>query len=410
MKVTREAALHNPEGGNIQGPRQRVEKSALLEKEKGELLEHFRHRASSLKVAKTTLTLGGQILDWVDIQSQHPKGQIATPPPDPKELHIGKHPERVDKLVTFELQADIERGPKGTVPVLRKDLGKMRFNKSLQEFLSKHGHHTIPLLLHGRHSIQQPEVGSPHDYAFTAQNVTCYGGEGYLSAYDPYTMESDEFSLLQIALARNSNNGLQTVEAGWQEYRDLYGDWVPHLFVFYTTNGYSQQGNNMGGYNRDVDGWVQYSDSIYPGAISSPNSTPGGDQYVMFIKYQLYQGNWWFNCNGHWIGYYPASLFSDPGLRSQADSAAFYGEIVDSGAHSGATWTDMGSGYWAENEWPYAAYQRNLLYQSDTNGNMSTYIADSSWASDTNEYDLTSNMNSGTSWGSYFWLGGPGAG
>lgn len=279
---------------------------------------------------------------------------MATPPPVTRELHIGKDKAKVDKLGSFELEADVERGPKGTVPILRKDVSKLRFNKSLDECLSKHGHSTIELILNGRHSIEQPEIGSPHDYAFTGQQVTCYGGEGYLSAYDPYTMEADEFSLMQIGLARGSGTGRQTVEGGWQEYRDLYGDWVPHLFVFYTTNGYSKNGDNIGGYNQDVKGWVQYSDLIYPGAVSSPNSTPGGDQYVMFIKYQLFEGNWWFNCNGHWIGYYPAVLFDDSGLRSQADSVAFFGEVVDSAAHSSATWTDMGSGYWSEYEWPYA--------------------------------------------------------
>src|SRR6476646_2552491 len=110
MQITREAALHSAEGGNIRGPRRRVEKLALTEKEKSELLEHFQHRTSNLKAAKTTLTSGGQILAWVDIESQHPKGQIATPPPHLEELHIGKYLARIDKLTTFELQADIERG------------------------------------------------------------------------------------------------------------------------------------------------------------------------------------------------------------------------------------------------------------------------------------------------------------
>jgi Neprosin len=85
--------------------------------------------------------------------------------------------------------------------------------------------------------------------------------------------------------------GIQTIESGWQEYRDLYRGWVPHLFVYYTTNGYSADDDNIGGYNQDVDGWIQNSNTIYPGAVSSPNSVRGGAQYVMFIKYQLYRGN-----------------------------------------------------------------------------------------------------------------------
>ena len=45
------------------------------------------------------------------------------------------------------------------------------------------------------------------------------------------------------ALIAGSGAGLQTVEVGAQTYRDLYGDWNPHLFIFYTTNGYTQSGN-----------------------------------------------------------------------------------------------------------------------------------------------------------------------
>ncbi|MEA2811321.1 MAG: hypothetical protein QOJ17_5462, partial [Rhodospirillaceae bacterium] len=32
------------------------------------------------------------------------------------------------------------------------------------------------------------------------------------------------------------------------------------------------------------------------------------------------------------------------------------------------------------------------------------------WASDPDMYDLQTHMRSGSNWGSYFWMGGPGAG
>jgi hypothetical protein len=97
-------------------------------------------------------------------------------------------------------------------------------------------------------------------------------------------------------------------------------------------------------------------------------------------------------------------------LNSQAGKIAFYGEIVDSSGHTGLTNTDMGSGYWAEFEWPWSGYMRSLRYQSNTSGGMSQYNATTVFASDPNLYDLENHMNSGTTWNSYFWLGGPGAG
>jgi hypothetical protein len=370
---------------------------------------HFQRRLSRLKVIKTTKTPAGQILDWIERDSQQPEARIANPPPDPLPLFYA-HGKLKDKPVKFELEnKEVRRGPPGTIPILRKDLRKLKFSLSLNDYLSKHGHKTYSMILNKRHSIEVPGDGA-HDYAYTAQYITCYGGEGYFSAYDPYLQWPNEFSLLQIAVVRGTGGGKQTIEAGWQEYRNLYGDWVPHLFIFYTTNGYSSNGDNVGGYNQDVDGWIQYSDLVYPGAISSPNSVRGGSQYVMQIKYQLYQGNWWLCCNGRWIGYYPASLFNISGLRSQADKVAFYGEIVDSSDHVGLTHTDMGSGYWPEYRWPWAAYMRSLQYQSGSGGSMSQYNADTVFASDSDLYDLEGHMNSGSTWGSYFWLGGPGSG
>jgi len=312
--------------------------------------------------------------------------------------------------VTFELEAaKARRGPSGTVPIPRRNLKRLTFDKRLSDHLSKHGHRTYEMLLDDRDSVQVPGDGGAHEYAYSSHSVTAYGAEGNLSAFDPYVYRSDEFSLLQVALARGSGSGKQTIEAGWQEYRDLYGDWVPHLFVFYTTNGYTQSGDNKGGYNRDVDGWIQYSDVVYPEAISSPNSTRGGAQYIMQIKYQLYQGNWWFCCNGRWIGYYPASLFNSAGLRNQAEKVAFYGEIVDSSADVVSSWTDMGSGYWPEYRWQWSAYMSNLRYQSGTGGAMSRY-AGSTWESNSDEYAIEDHFSDTGSWGSYCWLGGPGGG
>ncbi|MBS1517057.1 MAG: neprosin family prolyl endopeptidase [Bacteroidetes bacterium] len=382
-----------------------VDKKTLLRNKK-ELISYFEKRTSKLKIVKTTRTPGGQILDWIDINSQVRNGKIASPPP----LEMIKAPagRMKDTLSVFELEKKgIAKGPEGTVPVLRKDVRKINYSKSLKSYLSKYERETRSVFKGNEHVIEVPGDGA-HDYANTYQYVTCYGGEFACSAFDPYTQYSNEFSLLQIALVRGSGNSRQTLEAGWQAYKDLYGDWQPHLFVYYTTNNYTSSGDNKGGYNRDVDGWVQYSSSIYPGATFTPYSVRGGSQRFMQFKYQLYQGNWWLKVNNQWIGYYPASLYSTSGLRSKADKIAFYGEIVDSANHAGLTRTDMGSGYWPEYRWKWAAYMRNLKYQSSTGGSMSNYNGTSN-ASDPGQYDLETHMNSGSTWGSYMWLGGPGA-
>lgn len=375
-----------------------------------ELYEYFKARRNRLDVVKTTRTTHGQTLDWIPIESQIGRGEKIASPPSESVPFKGTTGPRGAKAVRFELEdAKIDRGPEGTVPIPRRNLRWLRADKLLSNHLRKHGHRSYPMYINDRDSVEVPADASGHEYAYSSQWVTCYGADGNLAAFDPYCHRADEFSLLQVALTRGSGSSKQTIEGGWQQYRDLYGDWVPHLFVFYTTNGYTSSGDNKGGYNRDVDGWVQYSNVVYPEAISSPNSTRGGAQYIMQIKYQLYKGNWWFRCNGRWIGYYPASLFNSSGLRNKAEKVAFYGEVVDSGKDSISTWTDMGSGYWPSYGWKWSAYMRNLRYQSSKGGAMSRYSG-TTWESDPGEYGIDEHFSNTGTWKSYCWLGGPGSG
>ena len=389
------------------GPAKRQPAYRAFEKE---IRHYFEERHRRLEIVTTTRTPSGQVLDWVPIESQLKSGKIASPPPNGKiDIPRGK---RRAALTKFELEHPAaKRGPEGTVPILRKDLSKIRVVSSLGDYLSKHGRRpSRHLKLDNGFYLLPPDSKGNHHYTLTSQNILCFGGEGNLSAFDPYTGSSSDFSLMQIGFANDDTGQPQTVEGGWQEYQQEYGDWVPHLFVYYTTNGYSEDGDNKGGYNQDVDGWVQYDGSIYPGATSSPNSTPGGAQYIMQIKYQLYENNWWFRCNGRWIGYYPAQLFMGnqsvfSTLGDHASTIGFWGEIGDVNE---PTKTQMGSGYWAEDGWTYSAYQSNLLVQTDRNGGLSDYDGGAGWTSDPTLWDIITQMKSGTSWGSYFWMGGPG--
>jgi hypothetical protein len=377
--------------------------------------EYLTVRQARLDVKATTRTPRGQTIDWVPVESLTADGTVADPPEDDGiDLAFLTEPAdgrelRRGELMRFELEDDgVERGPEGTVPIARRDITALHSGRPLQDFLSKHGRAAVLRPDGLGAEVALPEDGSVHKYAYSAQWVTNYGCEGNINAWDPYLEWSDEFSLGQCAVARGSGSSKQTIEAGHQEFRDLYGDWVPHLFVFYTTNGYTEQGDNEGGYNQDVDGWVQYSGSIYPEALSSPLSTFGGAQFIMNLKWQLWQGNWWLRCNGNWIGYYPASLFSTTGLRNEAEKVAWYGEIVDSGDHAGTTETDMGNGHWPYEGWQHCAYMANLAFQSNVNGAMSRYNPSSVYGSHPSCYGIEGHFDNTGSWGPYFWWGGSG--
>jgi hypothetical protein len=129
----------------------------------------------------------------------------------------------------------------------------------------------------------------------------------------------------------------------------------------------------------------------------------GGTQTFINIQYMLYEGNWWFQCNDVWMGYYPSSLFSVPGLGNQAQWVAFWGEVYSSDSNPDVTKTQMGSGGFAEAGDQWACSMPYLEYQSDTSGTMANL--DGSYSAEDSElYDIAVDPES------YIYVGGPGDG
>jgi hypothetical protein len=374
---------------------------------------HFEKRRHRLDVVATTRTAHGHIIDWVPVESQVRGGVVASPPSENQTLEVyGRRRARIAQPV-LDLK-DARRGPPGTVPIARPVLRQLPA-VSLSQFLSKHGHPVLTANLNNGISIELPEDGaSPHLYAASAEFGINFGCEGWLSLNPTWVEWSNEFSLMQTSVSNDESGVKQTAELGWQVYKQTYGDWIPHLFIFYTTNGYSEQGDGKGGYNTDVDGWVQYDNLIFPRSTFSTLSTPGGAQFMIHIKFQLWQSNWWVRVQGRWMGYYPESLFQGGGstfssLGDHANRISFYGEITDQPKDKRDTRSDMGSGLFADRRWPWSAFQRNLMRQTTREGALVDYQG-SAWATDPKKYSVEEHFHSGTDWASYMWLGGPGAG
>jgi hypothetical protein len=198
-----------------------------------EIVHYFEERSKRIKSVKTTRTPSGQILDWIPIQSQHPEGRIATPPPAHPVRHFAA--EHNIALAGFELHDPaVERGPSGTVPVARKDFSRLHATCSLKQYLSKA--RARSRLDDSFRSDADPD---PYGYfhAMCSQSVTCYGADGVLNVWMPYVENSSDHTLAQVGLSNYSggNPQRQTIEAGWEISHDQYSDWSPHLFVFFTT-------------------------------------------------------------------------------------------------------------------------------------------------------------------------------
>lgn len=343
-----------------------------------------------LDILKTTTT-EHHTIDWIPLHSQ---GHIAQAPPA-RAAYV-PDPTKNVTLAASELQhSNAELGPPGTVPIPRANLTPKD---------SKDG---LPTRKSSKENSKRQYAGD-HWYCSSDLSVNNYGGSGIFSAYKAFVQNNADFSLLQTAVVVGSTSqGEQTVEAGWINYPNQVA--APHIFTYYTTDGYAGNGNNVGGWNREVGGWVQYSSTIFPGTYFTPLSTIDGAQYEITMEYEYWEGNWWLSVQNQWIGYYPGSLFTISGettLADYADLIFFYGEIYQSEA--ALTTTDMGSGEFGTLEWPWSAYIHNIWYYDLSYDEIAW--DGSFWCSDTSRYNEIDDPNSGSGWGSFVYLGGPGAG
>lgn len=399
-----------PANGPSAGPSTRDNLTAKQQENLNECAEYFKRKTSDLQIVKTTYHPNGRIIDWIPINSQ---GPIAQAPPPPTETL--QDPKRKTQRPLAELEFEgAERGPVGTVPIPRQNIDHLDANQTLKQRLSKAPPPNVA------RPVEAEDDAGVHWYASSGQLVSNHGGVGTFSVFKPYVQSNADFSLLQTAVIRQnvpkpgspSTLVSQTVEAGWINYPAQIGS--PHLFTFYTTNGYSSIGNNQSGWNRDVTGWVQVDGTIFPGTVFAPNSTDGGTQYELTIRYYLYQGNWWLRVGDTYIGYYPGSLFSanesnaGATLATSSDLIDFYGEIYNS--ETTQTTTDMGSGRFPETGWTHSAYIREIAYTNTSDGDVAYNGSAETSISDSNRYRSVTDYSGTSSWGSYMYLGGPGAG
>lgn len=182
------------------------------------------------------------------------------------------------------------------------------------------------------------------------------------------------------------------------------------LFVYYTTTGYASEGDGAGGYNQVQVGYVQTSNTIFPGiSLISPTSSDGGSQYdIEYLTMKDGNNDWWIRVNGEWIGRYPKSLFHSSGLQDQADMYQWYGEIYDGNAPS-PTSTDLGSGQLPSAGWTHAAYFRNVARFTNNSGSNAFDATGAGNEQDAACYATDTPSTSGDpTWQNWAFFGGPG--
>jgi len=382
--------------------------------------KYFEERQQRRKIVATTVTASGQIIDWIRPESQTADGVIAklpdvkgeekAPSREQETLPIKQVAKTGADLISHtEVQTqERARGPVGTVPIVRFNVEAYLESvgippRDVRDVLTK---------------VPPPSPESNERYYVPWQRFgTFFGTAGRINIWDTNGPVGDETSIAQTAVIRGTP--MQAIEAGKIESQSLNGNKRPYFFTYYRTNG-TAAGDWVAGYNTLVDGWIQVSPNVAPGMSLTPwQSSENGNQYSLDVEVRIHQGNWWVWAAGEWAGYYPAcsggdsppcdkgNLFSEKGIRSQADRLDWFGEIWDSSAPA-ATSTDLGSGAFADTWWQHAAYFRNVTFFWQP----ATYWwwdSGSISPTDTNCYTVNGpHFSNDPAWRNWFFYGGPG--
>eukprot|EP00850_Spirogloea_muscicola_P024059 SM000431S16074 [mRNA] locus=s431:12433:15546:- [translate_table: standard] len=223
--------------------------------------------------------------------------------------------------------------PKGTIPVLRHGAKEVLAAGSVAAFMAKYpnGSRTgvfdtltegaeklatknttdstgIPV--HIVHRSAASSSGTVSEYALGRYGYDyIYGATASLNLYGPYVQNTSEYSasLMWLFSGSSSRGDLTVIQAGWEVYPRKYGDYKPHLFIYWTD---AKTGNWFLGYGKVV------------------------------------------------VGYWPRSLL--PNLKFYANYAQFGGEVLDTHPYGRHTQTDMGNGYFPDSG--DAAYISNIGY------------------------------------------------
>ncbi|QCE01271.1 hypothetical protein DEO72_LG7g2567 [Vigna unguiculata] len=118
--------------------------------------------------------------------------------------------------------------------------------------------------------------------------------------------------------------------------------------------------HKTGCYNLVCPGFVQTHDAIYLGEPFTIVSSYGGPtfDFLTSITRDPLTKNWWLRVKNHYIGYYPAELFSN---MTTANKVGWGGRTV---TPHGTLSPPMGSGHFSILDFNHASYFRLIAYRN----------------------------------------------
>jgi hypothetical protein len=207
--------------------------------------------------------------------------------------------------------------------------------------------HRLPPKPGGMHPMTTCTTGGGvcYGYVVGAANTPPSGVTGAANAMDveapTLSWTTGEFHTLQ-ELSVQSTDQQQTVEIGWNIDHGLYGDTLPHLFVFHWVNGVPKGYNNTSG-----SGFTQCTTAVCGTGFYTAGQSINSDLGTLKqFTIQYTPGGWWTAYNGHWVGFFadsewssasPPVTFTTPGFVEE------FGELA-SNKTIGTSCSSMGDG------------------------------------------------------------------
>src|ERR1035441_6351192 len=405
----------------------RVESAAEFERIK----QYHQQRLVEGRITHRFTTASGELIHCIEIESQPAAKRAGLLPGDIKlvpevlpggawsiEAGRGSGPAEFGMDGSLDDEGNMRRCPVGSVPVLIPSLQDLcRFRRLEDRFRKYPGAtNTGPGTPRGtaRHAPVPPgQMQAPsaigHEYAETYAFLDHQGEQADFNVWRPAVEQTYEFSLSQLWVCRWSGTNVQTVETGWQVFDGLYGDWNPHLFIYFTTHSYDA--GYPGAYNLDGGYFVQTDSSvIIGGSLAGLVSTIGGTQQSVTLMFYRDQGgnhNWWLKYGNIWVGYYPNSLFSSWGIADKGGEIEYGGEIVNTATGGRHSTTGMGSGRFPSEGWEASAFIKRIQYV-DMNYAWQNATSLTRFVSNPSYYDLSLYSTNDSNWAQYFYFGGPG--
>lgn len=377
----------------------------------GKYRAYLLRRYEQVDVPHSFMDDAGQTIDCIPIDQQpsrraRPGERLATPPripttgnpAAPAPAGVASAPSMLPPALSAggtDRHGNVRACPAGTVPIVRTTLEQLARFDNLDDFFRKAPGG-------GRLAGDTRPAGNraavTHRYAHAIQPVPNIGGASVLNIWQVPIAGDQVFSLTQQWYVAGSGAGTQTAECGLQVFPQKYNTALPVLFIYYTSANYA---DGSGCYNLDCGAFTQTNSSVVIGGLFANVSQPGGQQFEAKLGYICDSGTWWLYYSDQPIGYYSNSLYNGGAMTVGAESVDFGGETVGV-----ETFPPMGSGAFPEQGFGFASYHRNIQYFPTSGGYADATLFQQQPSPGC--YQINVLNNSGTSWGSHFFFGGPG--